>query len=111
MNPLTMLWTDLRILVVDTVKVWWRMFPQIAGIYLLGWLGFQIALKVAAYTDDLNVWVTIAIFAFGFLTQLIPVVLILRLVGWELGIRQMIPAEVDEQAERDTSTTRLHAVT
>jgi len=111
MNPLTMLWTDLRILVVDTVKVWWRMFPQIAGIYLLGWLGFQIALKVAAYTDDLNVWVTIAIFAFGFLTQLIPVVLILRLVGRELGIRQMIPEEEDEQDERDNSITHLLAVT
>ncbi len=111
MNPLTLLWTDIRILVVDTVKVWWRLFPQIAGIYLLGWVGFQVALKIAAYTEDLNVWVTIATFAFGFLTQLIPIVLILRLVGRELGIREMIPEEDNSQDDRDNSITHLLAVT
>ncbi|WP_152365141.1 hypothetical protein [Microlunatus speluncae] len=111
MNPLSLLWTDLRILVVDTVKVWWRLFPQIAGIYLLGWLGFQVALKIAAYTEDLNVWVTIAVFSAGFLTQLIPIVLILRLVGRELGIREMVPEEDNAQDERDNSITHLLAVT
>jgi hypothetical protein len=111
MNPLNLLWTDLRILVVDTVKVWWRLFPQIAGIYLLGWLGFQVALKIAAYTENLNVWVTIAVFSAGFLTQLIPIVLILRLVGRELGIREMVPEEDNAQDERDNSITHLLAVT
>lgn len=111
MNPLTLLWTDIRILVVDTVKVWWRLFPQIAGIYLLGWLSFQVALKVAAFIEDLNVWVTIGIFSAGLLTQLIPIVLILRLAGRELGIRQMIPEEDNEQDERDNSITHLLAVT
>ena len=42
-----MLWTDLRILVVDTGRVCWRLLPQILGIYLLGWLGSQLALKIA----------------------------------------------------------------
>ncbi len=111
MNPLSLLWTDLRILVVDTVKVWWRLFPQIAGIYLLGWLGFQIALKIAAYTEELNVWVTIGVFSAGFLTQLIPIVLILRLVGRELGIREMVPEEDNAQDDRDNSITHLLAVT
>lgn len=111
MNPLNLLWTDIRILVVDTVKVWWRLFPQIAGIYLLGWVGFQVALKIAAYTENLNVWVTIAVFAAGFLTQLIPIVLILRLVGRELGIREMIPEEDNAQDDRDNSITHLLAVT
>ncbi len=49
MKALTMLWTDVRILVVDTGKLWWRLLPQLLGLYLLGWLGFQLALKLALH--------------------------------------------------------------
>ena len=48
MNQLSGLWTDVRILVVDTGRVWWRLLPQVLGIYLLGWLGSELALKLAA---------------------------------------------------------------
>jgi len=27
---------DLRILAVDTFRVWWRLLPQLIGIYLVG---------------------------------------------------------------------------
>ncbi|WP_344017333.1 hypothetical protein, partial [Microlunatus capsulatus] len=37
--------TDVRILVVDTGRVWWRLLPQVLGLYLLGWLGSQVALR------------------------------------------------------------------
>ncbi len=33
-----MLTADLRILVVDTGRVWWRLLPQILAIYL--WAGW-----------------------------------------------------------------------
>lgn len=111
MNPLSQLWTDIRILIVDTIKVWWRLFPQLAVIYLLGWLGFQVSLKFAAFMEGQNVWLTIAIFSFGFLTKLVPIVLMLRLVGRELGIREMIPEEDNSQDDRDNSITHLLAVT
>ncbi len=36
-----MLLTELRILIVDTGRVWWRQLPMIMGVYLLGWLGTE----------------------------------------------------------------------
>jgi hypothetical protein len=41
------LWTDLRILIVDTGRAWWRLLPLIIGVYLLGWLGSELTLRVA----------------------------------------------------------------
>ena len=37
--------TDLRILVVDTARVWWRLAPVILPIYLLGWLASELVLR------------------------------------------------------------------
>lgn len=106
-----MLWTDLRILIVDTGRVWWRLLPQILGIYLLGWLCSQIALNVAVVVGDINPWLTLAIFAFTLLSRLVAIVLILRVVGRELGIRDMIPDEESVRDERDSSITHLLSVT
>jgi hypothetical protein len=39
--------TDLRILLVDTGRVWWRLLPVIMAIYLLGWLGSELTLRLA----------------------------------------------------------------
>ncbi len=106
-----MLWTDVGILVVDTGRVWWRLLPQILSIYLLGWLGSELALKLAAIAGDLSAWLALAVFSFGFLSQLIAIVLILRLAGRELGIRQMIPDEERVADDRESSITHLLAVT
>ena len=38
-----MIWADLRILVLDTGRVWWRTLPQLVSVYLLGWLGAELA--------------------------------------------------------------------
>lgn len=111
MHPLTALWTDLRVLVVDTGKVWWRLLPRLMAVYLLGWLAFQVALKVAAFADGLSPWVTLVIFAAGFLTQLIAVVVMLRMAGRELGIGAMIPDGESAGDDRDSSVTHLLAVT
>ena len=72
-----MLWTDLRILVVDTGRVWWRLLPQILGLYLLGWLLSQLTLRVAVIAGDVSPWLTLALFAFNFVFLLGSTVLIL----------------------------------
>ena len=106
-----MLWTDLRILVVDTGRVWWRLLPQILGLYLLGWLLSQLTLRVAVIAGDVSPWLTLALFAFNFVFLLGSTVLILRLAERELGIRSLIPAEEAEDDDRDSSFTHLLAVT
>ena len=111
MNQLSGLWTDVRILVVDTGRVWWRLLPQVLGIYLLGWLGSELALKLAAVVGDVSAWLALAVFSFAFLSQLTAIVLILRLAGRELGIRDLIPAAERAEDDRDSSITHLLAVT
>jgi hypothetical protein len=103
--------TDVRVLATDTVRVCWRLFPQILAIYLLGWLTGTLALKIAVIVGDVSAWAALAIFAFSFLSTLVAIVLILRLVGRELGIWSMLPAEESVTDGRDASLTRMLAVT
>ena len=40
--------------------LWWRHFPQLAAIYLLGWLGRKGAIELAAYVGwDNDVWASL----------------------------------------------------
>ena len=48
--------TDLRVLVTDTGRVWWRLLPLIASLYLLGWLGAELRLRVAVVLGDVSPW-------------------------------------------------------
>lgn len=105
------MFTDVRVLATDTVRVCWRLFPQILTLYLLGWLGNNLALKLAVIVGDVSGWAALAIFAFSFLSTLVAIVLILRLVGRELGIWTMMPAEESAADKRDSSLTRMLAVT
>ena len=106
-----MLWPELRTLAVGTVRLWWRLLPQLLGIYLLGWLGSQLALKLAVQLGDTSAWLALVVFSLNFLCQLVAIVLILRLAGRELAIRDAIPVEERLEDDRDTSLTRLLAVT
>jgi len=108
---MTELLTDLRILVVDTGRVWWRLLPQLLTLYLLGWLGSQLALRLAVWAGDLSAWLALLLFATNFVALLAALVLILRLVGRELGIRSLIPDEESAGDGRDDSIARLLAVT
>lgn len=111
MRPFQMLWMDIRALVVDTVRAWWRLLPQLLSLYLLGWLGYQLALKIAAIVADSNAWAGVVIFTLGLVSRLTAIVLMLRLVGVELGVRQMLPPEEAEDDDRDSSVTQLLALT
>src|SRR5690348_12541424 len=111
MTPLAMLWTDIRILLVDTTRIWWKLLPKILAIYVLGWLGFQVAMKLAIIAGDLSPWLALLIFSFSFVSRLAAVVLILRMVGNALGVRRLIPEDEYEHDDRDPSVTRLLAIT
>lgn len=106
-----MIWADLRILVLDTGRVWWRLLPELLTVYLLGWLGSELAQRLAIQAGERNSWAGLAIFSFGFLAQLVAIVVMLQLVGRELGVRQLIPAAELVDDDRDSSLTRLVSIT
>lgn len=110
-DELAELLTDLRILVVDTGRVWWRLLPQLLALYLLGWFGSQLTLRLAVLAGDVSAWLALVLFSFNFVALLTSVVLALQLVGRELGIRAMIPAEEAADDGRDESVSQLLAVT
>ncbi len=103
--------TDLRILVVDTGRVWWRLLPQVLALYLVGWLGSQIALRLAVAAGDVSAWLALVLFSFNFVSLLTALVLILQVVGHEVGVHALIPAEESAVDGRDESVGRLLAVT
>lgn len=111
MAPLVMLWTDIRILLVDTTRVWWKLLPKILAIYLLGWLGYELAFKLAVIAGDWTAWASLVIFAAAFVSKLAAIVLILRLAGNALGVRRLIPADEYEEDDRDSSVGSLLAIT
>jgi hypothetical protein len=103
--------TDLRILLVDTARVWWRLLPVIMAVYLLGWLGGELTLRLALIVGDLSPWLTLILFAFHFVCILGATVAILSLAGRELGIRELLPDDERTVDDRDASFTRLLAIT
>ena len=106
-----MIWADLRILVLDTGRVWWRLLPQLLTVYLLGWLGSELAQRLAIQAGERNSWAGLAIFSFSFLAQLVAIIVMLQLVGRELGVRQLIPEAELIEDDRDGSLTRLVSIT
>ncbi|MCW2811667.1 MAG: hypothetical protein JWP61_2125 [Friedmanniella sp.] len=102
---------DIRVLAVDTGRVFWRLLPQLLTLYLAGWLGSELARQVAVGLGRLSAWAALAAFSFSFLFTLVAAVLILRLCGRELGIWAMLPATETVADGRDTSLTQLLAVT
>ena len=106
-----MLLTELRILIVDTGRVWWRQLPMIMGVYLLGWLGTELTVRVAVIAGDISPWLALVLFAFSFVWTLVAAIVILTLAGRELGIRQLLPKGEREVDDRDTGLTRLIAIT
>lgn len=105
------LFTDIRVLVVDTGRVWWRLLPQLLTIYLLGWLGSQLALRLAVFAGDTSAWLALVLFSLNFVSVLASLVVILQVAGRELGVRQLIPADEVAADGRDESISQLLAVT
>lgn len=104
------LWRYLRVLSVDTVRMFVRLFPQLMTLQLLGWLGYGLTLRVGASISYDYPWHALAVFSTGFVFLLGAMVLQLRLVGAELGIRQLIPEDAGGD-DRDEGIGRLLALT
>lgn len=100
MKPYLVIWTDLRALATDTARVWWRLLPQLLALQMGGWLGYQMTLWGAAIMSTRNGWVAIGIFSLGFVFTLSAIVLMLRLVGRELGVRRLLPRPAGERRRR-----------
>ena len=84
---------------------------MIMGVYLLGWLGSELTVRVAVIAGDISPWLALALFAFSLVWTLVAAILILTLAGRELGIRQLLPEDEREIDDRDTGLTRLIAIT
>ena len=106
-----MLWKDLQVLVTDTGRVWWRRLPEIVAIYLVGWTGSQLVLRLSVIAGDLSAWLTLILFAFHFVILLSATVLILQVVGRQLGIRELLPPEERTDDRRDAGVSQLLLVT
>jgi hypothetical protein len=105
------LWTELKILIRDTGRIWWRLLPVIMGVYLLGWLGNELILRIAVTAGDVSPWLALVLFALSFVCTLTAAIVILTLAGRELGIRQLLPEDEREADDRETSLTPLLLVT
>ncbi|NNG20131.1 hypothetical protein HJ590_11210 [Naumannella sp. ID2617S] len=103
-------WGHLTQLSADTWRVFRRLFPQLVALQLLGWLGYGACLRIAASLVEWSAWASLVVFSIGFVAVLTAVVLQLRLVGAELGVRQVLP-EGAPNDDRDESVPRLLALT
>ena len=102
---------DVVILVRDTLTVFLRLFPQISAVWLLGWLGDEVATQVAGVVGDGSGWAAVAIFSTSFLFDLVAVVVVLRLCGRELGIAALIGESEALDDRRDERVSHVVAVT
>lgn len=109
MAALRLFWHQFYDLAVTTVTVWWRLLPKLLLIQLIGWTVYNALQRLGAISAAQSTWPAIAIFAAGLLCLLIAYVTSLRLVGRELGIRDVVPREVED--DRDDSLTRMLAAT
>lgn len=103
-------WRYLRVLTVDTVRMFVRLFPQLVALQLIGWLGYGAALRIGASISFDHPWPALVIFSMGFVFILGAIVLQLRLVGAELGIRTLLPDDAPAD-DRDEGIARLLALT
>ncbi|OYO02460.1 hypothetical protein [Enemella evansiae] len=104
------LWGYLTQLAGDTWRVFIRLFPKLVTLQLLGWLGYGASLRIAASLVEKSAWAALVVFSAGFVSLLTAIVLQLRLVGAELGVRQVLPESAPND-DRDESVPRLLALT
>lgn len=103
-------WGYLTQLAGDSWRVFIRLFPKLVTLQLLGWLGYGASLRIAASLVEKSAWAALVVFSAGFVAVLTAVVLQLRLVGAELGIRRVLPPTAPTD-DRDQSVPRLLALT
>lgn len=103
-------WDHIATMTVQALRAWWRLLPVLVGLYLLGFVLLEGAVLVAAMISDTYPWVALFLLSAGLVGQLATIIVSLRFLGNELGIRQQLPGG-GLYDEKDDSTTRLVAIT
>ncbi|MVA74926.1 hypothetical protein GC722_02620 [Auraticoccus sp. F435] len=107
-------------LAARTGQLWWRLWPQLIGVLLLGWVGYYLALIASVELTTNAAWVVVPTFAAGLVSLLASIVITLRLVASQLGVTALVrsvsgPAALDapddEDDDRDASVVRLLIIT
>ncbi|MDN5726060.1 MAG: hypothetical protein L0G99_09055 [Propionibacteriales bacterium] len=106
LNPLLDLAASVSHLVGDTVRVWWHLVPKLTAIWLAGWLIFQGSMWAANLIPLKHVYLSLAVFSLGFVGTLGAIVLMLRMIGDQLGVWSLVRDD-----DIDTSMTHILAVT
>lgn len=102
-------WSHLRGMVTDTLRVYWRLFPQLTALQLLGYLGHWATRNIASSLVLFGPWVAVAVYSTGFVLLLAAIIVQLRLIGAQIGINDVAPQA--PQDDREKSTGRLLSIT
>lgn len=109
MAALTSFVDALRQLVGATFGTWWRTLPRVLTALTLGWLAYLVLTQLAALAVQVSAWLALALMALAFVATLSALVISLRILGQDLGIREAVPLAQDDP--RDTSVSHLLALT
>lgn len=94
----------------DGVSLWWRVLPRVVPIYMLAWVATRVCNVIAPLLTETHPWIALLIVSTGLICTLSGIIVCLKIMGSELGISDEVP-QVAEQDDRDTSFTRLIAIT
>lgn len=109
MSALTSFTDALRQLVGATLGSWWRTLPRVLTVLTLGWLAYRVLTSLAAVAVELSAWLALALMALAFVATLSALVIALRILGQDLGVRDAVPLAQDDP--RDNSVSHLLALT
>ncbi|NLT31505.1 MAG: hypothetical protein GXX86_13845, partial [Propionibacterium sp.] len=91
MNAVARFWDESRVLVATTLRTWRSLLPLLLLLQLLGWFSYQASMATAAVLSMEHPWISLGIFSLGFVLSLVVAVVILRVVGDNLGTAAMVP--------------------
>ncbi|WP_147264085.1 hypothetical protein [Desertihabitans brevis] len=95
-------------------QLWWRLWPQLIGLMLLGWLAYQVSTWVTVTQGIARPYLVVPLFATGLVGMLAATVIGLRMVATQLGVRELVRGaepDAEDDDERDTSLTSLLVLT
>lgn len=102
--------SELRLLVEDTFASWRRLLPLLLAIQVIGWVTFRAALISAIPLIPVSPWLGIAFLCLGIVAELAAAIVIMRMVGDDIGTGQ-IAVEMSDETESSPGLTRILAIT
>lgn len=111
MSELRTWWGHLSGIAGNALRCWWRLLPLLLAINLTAYVGQQLMLLAAAYLSEVNAWVAVLLVSLGLVGVLSGYVVSLRLIGDELGVRDLIPEAERSEVGQTRSLASLLAIT